>query len=83
MASLPTVVAPFAAFPYDLLAVWAIAMVVLAGLRRHWRLALALVIAVPIAVAVTLVLNHALGLEGDARELALGAPQAGVPIQLV
>ena len=28
-------------------------------------------------------LNDALGLEGDARELALGAPQAGVPIQLV
>ena len=83
VASLPTVVAPFAALPYDLLAVWAIVMVALALLRRHWRLALSLITAVPVAACVTLVLNDALGLEGDARELALGAPQDGVPIQLV
>ena len=74
---------PFAALAYDLLAIWAVAMVPLAGLRRRWRLALALLTAIPIAAAVTLVLNAALGLEGDARDLALGAPQDGVPIQLV
>jgi hypothetical protein len=40
VASLPTVVAPLAALPYDLLAVWAVAMVALACIRRHWRLTL-------------------------------------------
>ena len=84
VASLPAVVAPFAALPYDLVAVcgrpsW----VALALLRRHWRLTLSLITAVPVAACVTLVLNDALGLEGEARELALGAPQDGVPIQLV
>ena len=83
VASLPTVIAPFAALPYDLLAVWAVGMVAMAGIRRHWRLVLSLMTVIPIAAAVTLVLNDALGLEGDARELALGAPVDGVPIQLV
>lgn len=83
VASLPTVVTPFAAVPYDLLAVWVVAMGAAAIIRMRWRLVLSLVAAVPIAVAVTLFLNDALGLEGDARDLALGAPQAGVPIQLV
>ena len=36
--SLPTVVEPFAALAYDLLAIWSIAMVLLAGLRRRWLL---------------------------------------------
>ena len=58
-------------------------MGVVATIRMRWRLVLSLVSAIPIAVAVTLFLNDALGLEGEARELALGAPQAGVPIQLV
>ena len=49
VASLPTVVDPFAALPYDLLAVWAVAMVALALVRRHWRLALSLITAVPVA----------------------------------
>jgi len=47
VASLPTVVAPLAALPYDLLAVWAVAMMVLAAIRRHWRLAVSLVTAIP------------------------------------
>ena len=81
--SLPTAVDPFAALPYDLLAVWAVAMVGAALVRRHWRLALSLITAIPVAACVTLVVNNALGLEGDAAELTLGAPQAGVPIQLV
>jgi hypothetical protein len=83
VASLPALIAPVAALPYDLLAVWVAAMLALAAIRRHWRLALSLVAAIPVAVVVTLVLNAALGLEGDAGDLALGAPQAGVPIQLV
>ena len=83
VASLPTAVDPFAALPYDLLAVWAIAMMGAALVRRHWRLTLSLITAIPVAACVTLVVNNALGLEGDAAELALGAPQAGVPIQLV
>ncbi len=83
VAALPTVIAPFAALPYDLLAVWAVGMVAMAGIRRHWRLVLSLITVIPIAAVVTLVLNDALGLEGDARELALGAPLDGVPIQLV
>ena len=83
VASLPTVVAPFAAVPYDLLAVWVVAMLVVAIFRMRWRLVLSMVSAIPIAIVVTLFLNDALGLEGEARELALSAPQAGVPIQLV
>lgn len=83
VASLPTVVAPLAALPYDLLVVWSVAMVLLACVRRHWRLALSLVAGIPVAVAVTLVLNAALGLEDGTGDLALGAPQAGVPVQLV
>ena len=83
VASLPTVVAPLAALPYDLLAVWALAMVVVAAIRWQWRLAVSLVTAIPVAVGVTLFLNDALGLEGDAADLALGAPQDGVPVQLV
>ena len=83
VASLPTLVEPLAALAYDLLAIWSVAMVLLAVLRRRWRLALALLTAVPIAVAVSLLVNATLGLEGDARDLALGAPQDGVPIQLV
>ena len=83
VASLPTMVAPLAALPYDLLLVWSAAMVFLACVRRHWRLALSLTVGVPVAVAVTLVLNAALGLEGGIDDLALGAPQAGVPVQLV
>ena len=54
VASLPTLVEPVAALAYDLLAIWSVVMVLLAVLRRRWRLALALLTAVPIAVAVSL-----------------------------
>lgn len=58
-------------------------MVVVAAFRKHWRLVLSLLAAIPVAAGATFVLNDLLGLEGDARALALGAPQPGVPVQLV
>lgn len=83
VAALPSLVAPIAAVPYDLLAVWAVLVLVLALVRGHWRLALGLAIAVPLGIVATVLLNRGLDLAGTGDDLALGASLTGVPVQLV
>lgn len=80
---LPGLVDPLLAVAYDVLALWALAGLVLVVVRGHWRLAAGLLLAVPTAIAVTVLTNRGLDVQTDWGGLALGAPVDGVPIQLV
>jgi uncharacterized membrane protein YbhN (UPF0104 family) len=82
LRELPHLIDPLFALAYDALAVWALAAVVLTALRRHWRLVLSLITAIPVGVALTLLVDAGLGLEDGADALSLGAPVVGVPLQL-
>jgi glycosyltransferase 2 family protein len=80
---LPDIVAQAAAVPYDLLTAWAALVLILVLVRRHWWLLAGLLLGMLLAGGATLLLNGALDLAGAGDDLALGAPQSGVPVTLV
>jgi uncharacterized membrane protein YbhN (UPF0104 family) len=83
IAVLPPVLDPVLAITYDLLAVFAVLALVLALVRRQWRLTLRLLAVVPAGIAVSVLANRALGLGATVGDLQVGAPVDGIPVQLV
>lgn len=83
MDQLPGFLTPLFAVAYDLLALWALICLVLVIVRRHWRLAGGLLLALPVSIGLTVLVNAGLGVDSGGGGLGLGAPIDGVPIQLV
>lgn len=83
IGNLPTLFDPLFAIVYDALAVWAVGSLLLVAARRHWRLAVAMALALPVSAVLTLAVDAALGSRAASSGLQLGAPVDGVPVQLV
>jgi uncharacterized membrane protein YbhN (UPF0104 family) len=81
--SLPTIVAPIASVPYDLLAVWAVVVLVLTAVRGHVRLLIGLLATIPVGLLATALANQVVDPDAANNGLALGAAQDGLPVQLV
>jgi uncharacterized membrane protein YbhN (UPF0104 family) len=80
---IPSFSDPVLAFAYDLLGVFAVVVVGVALVRRHWRLLVGAVLSIPAAIGLTLAVDARLGLDTSRHDLHLGAPVEGIPVQLV
>ena len=80
---LPKLLDPVFAIAYGALTVWAAGSLLAALVRRHGRLAAAMVLVVPIGLALAWVIDQLLGASAEAAAFDLGVPVDGIPIQLV
>src|SRR4051812_5698651 len=80
---IPSFSDPVLAFVYDLLGLFAVVVVGVALVRRHWRLLIGAVLSIPVAIGLTLAVDGRLGLDTSRHDLHLGAPVEGIPVQLV
>ncbi|MCU0261941.1 MAG: flippase-like domain-containing protein, partial [Ilumatobacteraceae bacterium] len=65
------------------LTVWAAGSLLATLVRRHWHLAAAMVLAIPLGMGLAWLVDTALGSAAQSAFLAVGVPVDGLPIQLV